>query len=404
MTRDIVWIIGAGLMQLPIINAAKTRGYQVMVTDRDPHAVGIQDHDFYQLDTYDLMGHLALAERLQKKRQSIVACIAVSIDVGHVAAAVSDYLGLTSVSYTVARKLGSKVELRESYNHGHPSYLIGTKPHYAAELWMRWFKQCNYDNIHPLPCIIKAADNCGSRGVYKVNDLDEFAEAVIAVQQHYHDDDRILIEECLKTDMECSSDWFVTRDQRVIQVNGAKRIFDTQHFGLEIMYTNPWVAPESCHEIAKRLVVATNFTYGPLKIDFMHDTRYGWCLTEAAARWSGGFDHNFAQVLSCSRDLTSVVLDWALGNEIDESILSIPESHRWSCGMSPIYKPGKITGWQLPTIDNTHAYIIDRDFTEIPEPLDCGARPIFVIADGDTETDAIAHTQNIVNQVAPIYA
>ena len=400
-----VWIIGAGLMQLPIIEAAKTRGYAVMITDRNPQAPGIaRSDDFHQIDTYDVAGHLKLAERLSKAHRPIVACVADAIDVGHVSAASADYLGLTSLTYTVAKKLGSKVELRQALRLAQPIYLIGEPYIYAADLWQRWFKLCNIEELSCFHCVIKAADNCGTRGVSMVHDLDEFAFAVGLAQNNNHDDKRILVEEYLQIVEECASDWFVTRDHQVIQANGAKRWFDKEHFGIEIMYTNPWVAPEACQRLAEKLVERCGVKYGPIKIDFIRDARYGWCLAEAAGRWSGGFDHTHAYPLSTGGDLVSVVLDWALGNEIAEQRLRIPQEHQWACGMSPLYKPGKIADWQIPELAHTdHTKIINRGFTELVDPKDCGQRPIFIIADGDSEANAISHAQAIAEMVRPIY-
>ena len=38
--KEFVWVVAGGIMQVPIIKEAQSRGYKVVVSDRNPKAPG----------------------------------------------------------------------------------------------------------------------------------------------------------------------------------------------------------------------------------------------------------------------------------------------------------------------------------------------------------------------------
>jgi len=404
--NEYLWIIGGGLMQLPLVCAAELRGYKIIVSDRDPKAPCVPHADkFFKLDTYDLPGHMQAARECTVAKLPIAGVIADAIDVGHISAAVADYLGLPSLTYTVARNLGNKVEFAKLMQSTHPVRLVVERGDWGAEVWSRWFKKCNLAGIKCLPCVVKPADNCGSRGVAIVDNLEDFAKALVIARQSNHDDARVLIEEYL-TGEEFSTDWFVTKSGELVQTNGARRWFDPEHLTVEIAYTNPYVVTRDAYEAAETVVRRTGMKYGPLKIDFIQ-TAYGVCVIEAAGRWSGSFDHTHARLLSCGDNLLDELINWAVGLPVNVDVLGIPEEHMYSCAQAPLFKPGRITGWR--GIDNArevlgeYGYIIDRGLRDIPQPTSSGARPLYVIAQSNTEQGALTKAQRAINEIEPIY-
>jgi biotin carboxylase len=404
MNKSYVWIIGGGLMQLPIIDAAHARGYQVLVTDRNAACPAAkQVAMFRQLDVYDIASHLDLAKWTIKHKFNVVGVVADAIDVGQTAAAVADYLGLPSVGFQAAKLLGNKADFRTVVTpHKRPYFTIGMPDEHITEIYIKWLKVMRADDRHVLPCVIKPSDNCASRGVSLVKGLEEFGPAIEKARKSNHNDKRVVVEQYCPG-IEYSTDWWVFPDGRAVQVNGSKRTFDSAIFGLERIYTNPHGLPTELTARVELAVKAVGHQGGPLKLDWTYSTDYGWLLMEGAARWSGGMDHTHAKRLSCGDSLVNELLSWATGEAFDVSKMCIPAEHRWACAFAPLYAPGKVREWQIPT-DITDGYIINRELTIISEPTDCSTRPIFVIAGGDTEIAASEHAQLLAKQVLPIYA
>jgi biotin carboxylase len=408
MAVEYLWIIGGGLMQLPLVNAARGRDYKIIISDRDPKCICAKQADiFLKLDTYDLPGHMQAARKFTTDKLPIAGVIADAIDVGHISAAVADFLGLPSLTYTVARNLGNKAELARALQAEHPLRLIVERGDWASEAWSHWFKKCNLACIKCLPCVIKSVDNCGSRGVHIVHDLEDFAIAIVDARHNNHDDARILIEEYLVGD-EFATDWFVSKSGEVIQTNGARRYFDPEHLTIEVAYTNPWIAPDACRGIARTLAERIGIKYGPFKMDVICPPSRPPSVIEAAGRWSGSFDHTFARLLSCNSNLLDELINWAVGLPVNEATLRIPSEHLWSAVCAPLYKPGRITGFA--GLDNArevlgeYSYIIDRGLRLLPEPTSSAARPLYIIAQSNTEEGALAKAQRASNEVEPIYA
>ena len=407
MAVEYLWIIGGGLMQLPLVNAARGRDYKIIISDRDPKCICAKQADiFLKLDTYDLSGHMQAARKFTAEKLPIAGVIADAIDVGHISAAVADFLGLPSLTYTVARNLGNKAELARALQAEHPLRLIVERGDWASEAWSHWFKKCNLACIKCLPCVIKSVDNCGSRGVHIVHDLEDFAIAIVDARHNNHDDARILIEEYL-TGAEFATDWFVSKSGEVIQTNGARRYFDPEHPTIEVAYTNPYIATSDVQRVAETVAKRTGISYGPFKMDVICPPSCPPCVIEAAPRWSGSFDHSFCRVASCGSNLLDELINWAVGKTVNEDILRIPTDHLWACARAPLFRPGKINGWRgldaAREILGEYGYIIDRKLTLIPQPTSSAARPIYVIAQSNTEDGALNKATRAMNEIEPIY-
>jgi hypothetical protein len=207
---------------------------------------------------------------------------------------------------------------------------------------------------------------------------------------------------------EFATDWFVSKSGEVIQTNGARRYFDPEHPTIEVAYTNPYIATSDVQRAAETVAKRTGISYGPFKMDVICPPSCPPCVIEAAPRWSGSFDHSNARVLSIGSNLLDELINWAVGLPVNEATLRIPFEHLWSAVCAPLYKPGRITGFA--GLDNArevlgeYSYIIDRGLRLLPEPTSSAARPLYIIAQSNTEEGALAKAQRASNEVEPIYA
>lgn len=182
-----ILIVGAGFGQLPAIETAKKMGITTVVVDKNPQAVGaiVADY-FYDVDIIDKDAVLEVA-----KKHNVSGIMTMQSDlpvptIGYV----NDVLGLNGVSLNVANICSNKNQTRaelKKRNAAQPDFEITFNLKDAIEA---------AEKIG-FPCVVKAPDSSGSRGITKVNKLEEiepaFEEAVL-----YSRNKAIIVEEFIE--------------------------------------------------------------------------------------------------------------------------------------------------------------------------------------------------------------
>ncbi|MGE8377170.1 MAG: ATP-grasp domain-containing protein [Sphingobacterium sp.] len=163
MDKKTLLIIGAGYGQLPAIHTAKKMGLIVIVVDKNPDAIGMKYADIAcVVDVVDKEGVLAVA-----KKYNVNGVVTMQSDLPvPTIGFINDSLNLSGVSFDVANFCSNKIETRK---------LLKKKN--AAQPQFEFVESLNeamsaVGNIG-FPCIIKAPDSSGSRGVTKVNILED---------------------------------------------------------------------------------------------------------------------------------------------------------------------------------------------------------------------------------------
>jgi len=380
MMNDLIWLVGGGLLQLPIAREIKRRGYKLFVTDSNSQAACRELADiFNQLSTYDVAAHLDL---LSYMHDVPVAVLTDAADVGPTVSALTELLGLPGISYQTALNVRDKSTMRDMLGMTYPVYITVSPEMYLCDAWLLWERVAQRNEIRRYPCVVKATDNCASRGMTFVRSSDDLAEAIHYARQNNKYSKNIIIEECL-SGPEFAADWLVI-DGQVKFVNGAIRVFDEHKFGLELGHTNPWQAPDEVLSLVQIIAEKLDVTSGPFKTDLLFDKQHGWMILETATRWSGGFDHTHTQKLAHGRNLEKVLLDYALGLPLDESDL-IPKWYSYAAAYAPVFDAGQIDGFA--NIDNALkspgvSDIIVLNSQRIENIRHCAQRPVFVITQG----------------------
>jgi biotin carboxylase len=177
-------IIGAGFGQVPAIRKAKELGVTTICVDKNPNALGMAEADFsYEMDVVDFEGCLKIC-----KKHSVNGVMTMQSDlpvptVGYI----NDALKLIGVDQKTAMACSNKILMRkilEEHNCEQPRFKIietlDEAVKAAEEIGM--------------PCVIKAPDSSGSRGVTKVNFSSEI-EAALREAFLYSRDKSIIVEE-----------------------------------------------------------------------------------------------------------------------------------------------------------------------------------------------------------------
>ena len=175
-------IIGASYLQLPLIEKAKSMGYQTHVFAWKCGDVGEDAADyFYPISIVEKEAILDKCREIGIAGVCSIASDLASVTVNYIACE----MGLVGNSMEATEKSTNKAIMRKCFEaHGVPSpksVLI----HKVDEFDVTDFEY---------PLIVKPVDRSGSRGVIKVNDLNELGQAIDSAREQGFNDD-ILIEE-----------------------------------------------------------------------------------------------------------------------------------------------------------------------------------------------------------------
>jgi len=411
--RQFVWVIGGGVLQLPIIKEAKSRGYDILITDRDPFCAA---HDLLDIsvtaDTYDVERHLEIAEMMADAE--IVACLTDAADVGPtVSALVHGHFNWPerACSYDAALKARDKGAVRTlvTGDSQYPAWLLlDANEAVAYDVVLRWWRfKTAHHGVPSFPCVVKPLDNCASRGISIVSNEAKLPAAIQMALNSNKDHKGVLIEQYIDG-FQYATDWWVSNYAPTL-VNSCYRTFHFDMPSLEAGHINPYLFSgndmAAVSDIARHAVETLGVERGPFKMDLIYSPQYGWVLLECATRWSGGFDHTHTAVYATGRNLEKPLLDFALGQPVDYSDFEYDrDKSKFSAAYAPLFPPAKIYGWSIPEeARRLTEHIAIMSETEIKESKTCADRPIFVIASADSFYGAYDKAMSAATLIGPRY-
>jgi biotin carboxylase len=287
-------VLGAGPAQLGFLEAARERGLYVIAVDRDPAAPGFRYADRRALiSTEDEPAIQRLAEA-----EAPDGVIAPGTDwpVG-IAARVAQRLALPhALDPDTAALTLSKVRQRERF-------LAAGVPHVPWRL-------ANGDGKVPLPCVVKAPDRQGQRGMTIVREPSALAQAIHLAMTESRTG-TALIEE-LVDGPEVTVNAFSV-DGRFHAVAVTDRLTaDPPAFGVALAHVWPAEHGAGAAEVAERAAAALGIENGPTYTQLRIGAD-GPQVVELAARLGGGHDAELCRA-AVGVDLNGLALDAALGD------------------------------------------------------------------------------------------
>jgi len=381
--KKTVMIIGGGLLQVPAINTAKKMGFEVIVTDYNPNALGMKYADIpIVMSTRDIEGSVRAAKS-QNEITPISAVLTVGTDASMTVAAVANTLGLPGIKFDDAEAATNKRKMRmrlKAHNVPCPNFLPVWSLSDAK-------KACN---ILSFPLVMKPTDNMGARGVMRIDSKSQIAEA-FKFAKAASPSGELIIEEFMDGP-ELSIDAVIHNGD--ITITGvADRIIEYPPYFIETGHTMPSqlvreIQDAAC-DIMKKGIRALGITIGCAKGDIKL-TRDGPMIGELAARLSGGFMSAYTFPLASGVDLMKAAIEVALGQEPGNLE---PLHHLVSIERAIISKPGivrRIAGLedalQIPGI--AEIFINVRPGDKIIEPRSNVEKAGHIIATGHTLEEA----------------
>jgi biotin carboxylase len=296
--RKRLLVLGAGPAQLGLLEAAQRRGLFTIVVDRDPGAPGFALAERRAIiSTEDERGieRLAAAERID-------GVIAPGIDwpVG-IAARVAAKSGITHpLEPAVAGLAVSKARQRERFGEAgvpQPAWRLVTEAEDPVEV----------------PCVVKAPDRQGQKGLNVVRDERELRPAIEAAMEASRNG-AALVEDLIEGPEVTVNAWNVPSTENALTVTD-RITAEAPAFGVALAHVWPSDDEDagSAVDVARQAVHSLGITDGP-----SYTQVRGGKVMEVAARVGGGHDAELCE-FAVGVDLNGLALAAALGEEIPAS-------------------------------------------------------------------------------------
>lgn len=388
-------VLGAGPAQLGLLAAARRRGLYVIAVDRDASAPGFRHADRRAIiSTEDELGieRLASAERVD-------GLIAPGIDwpVG-IAARVAAKLGLphplTAESGVLAT---SKLRQRDRFAEVgiqqplHETCRSVAEAREAAE-------RVGY------PCVVKAPDQQGQRGLSVVDSPDELEEAAEAALEASRSSS-LLVEELVEG-REISVNAFSLDGQFYALTVTDRHLAEQPAFGVALAHVWPSAQPPlqiaQAIDAARRAAAALGIANGPTYTQVLVSEE-GAFVGELAARLGGGHDAELCRA-ALGVDLNDAAIAVALGEPLKRQQVAPKARVGGACVrflVPPVGELREVTGLEdAYALDGILGIRMYRRPGHVFGPLRRGSdRAGAILAVGDSAEDALARADEAADLI-----
>lgn len=313
MSKSIM-ILGGSILQLPAIKKAKEMGLQVIVVDMNPEAIGFSEVGIEKevISTIDIPEVIKAA-----KKHNIDGIMTLASDMPmRTVAAVAKELNLIGISEETALKATDKAEMRKAlkkHNVPIPRFYKVTNQ----------LEYCRATKQFQSAFIVKPADNSGSRGIMKVDNIDDknLLEEAYEYSHEFSRNGNIIIEEYMNGPEVSVETLSVDGVCHVIQITD-KLTTGAPHF-VEMGHSQPSKLPNEIKKKIKEVTIAANkaigIENGPSHTEIIV-TEEGPKIVEIGARLGGDNITTHLVPLSTGVDMVEACIKIALGEKPDVKV------------------------------------------------------------------------------------
>lgn len=297
-------VLAGGFPQIALIEELKRRNIYTILADYYENPVARKYADkFYQVSTLDLEGITDVA-RNEKVDFLITVCTDQAINT---VAKVSEILGLPCyIDHRTALNVTNKQYMKKVFNE----FGVPTAKHVVMEKFnLEMIKDMEY------PLIVKPVDCNSSKGVKRVENLDELVKAFDDAV-NFSRTKTALVEEFIVGE-ELSVDVYVEEGKaHVLSISSLDKIADRDKF---VIFRSSYskVKFDEAHDlvqiIAQQIADAFELKNAPMLIQMIFDGKRGWVL-EFSARTGGGEKFRLIKKVS-GFDVISAVIDLTMGKK-----------------------------------------------------------------------------------------
>ena len=377
-------VLGAGPAQLGLLEAARAEGLWTAVADRDPAAPGFELAD----------NRCIVSTEDEPAIERLAAVLALDGVVAPgtdwpvaVAARVAHKLGLPHpISPATAVLATNKLRQRERFDE-------------AGVPQPRWQFLSDGEPELELPCVVKAPDRQGQKGLSLVLDAAGLDEAIAAARASSRTG-AVLIEEVVEGP-EVTVIGFSAAGEFVALAVTDRLTADPPAFGVALAHVFPSPHAEVAANVARLAVSALGIEDGPSYTQLRIGPR-GPEVMEVAARLGGGHDAELVRA-AVGVDLNSLALAAALGEPLTPSRLRLEEGRRPGAAVTRflVSAPGLLERVVVP--DDLEGVVSVRIYREpgyVIGPFRRGTDRVgAVLAVGATRDEAIARADAAAERI-----
>ena len=298
-------IIAGGLPQIELIKQLKNRNIYTILADGsdNPLAKPFADRS-YQIDIFNIEAVKKLA--VEEKVDFLITVCADQVLL--VVAEVSEMLGLPCyIDYTTAVLVSNKTKMKELFvANGIPTtqYVVSSS-----------FDEERMEGLR-FPMVVKPVDAYSSKGVRRVNSMEELKQRFLEAQVISRDSNEVIVEEFFQGG-EISVDAFVTEGKaQVLCVTNSMKILDDGRF---VIYRGKYPAITSekilrkIDRVAQQIADAFHIINAPLLIQLIANDD-DISVIEFCARTGGNMKYLLIKHI-CGVDVIDAVIDLTLGKK-----------------------------------------------------------------------------------------
>lgn len=398
-----LWVIGGGILQVPLIEEARKLNLKIIVTDGDKDCLCKDLSDiFLDIDIFDIDSHIKYCDNLICEGIKIKGVLAAGIDAQETMSKIAEYLNLPSVSSDVAHMVNNKELFREEMtklNLPVPTYRVVTEQ--------------DLDDLKDLvdqvgyPLIVKNTSSSGSRGtkIFNTPNFNEVKEVVLEAIKVSRSSKALI--ESLWVGSEHTVETLFDINGKFYECFITDRIFDkSEGFAMETGLVHPSTLTKEnqkqMYELAKNVADSIGIKIGAAKFDLIL-TKDGPRIIEMTVRLSGGFDCQFLVPAATGKNILRAAILTSCGEEFDNRLL-VNSKNRVCLSESLWPNPGEITnisGLKEAKSSEGFEFIFFRyDKGDTVEPYtDCTKRVCFLLVSGSNLEEASYNMELIKNQI-----
>ena len=389
-----IMVLAAGLLQIDVIEKAKSMGYYVLAVDGNPKAPGFNVAD--KAICADIVNEETMLKIARDEHVDgvIHPCSEVSMAV---MGRINDELGLSGISREQAICATNKHLMRKAFEKGNAPSPKSILAKDAEDAWRRLQSEFDTD------AILKPSRNSGSRGIAKVSRNMDKGDFIRAYDEALNEsrDHSVLIEQFIEGP-EFSIEMIVWQGEIHVLTVTDKKTTGAPHF-VELGHNQPSCFSATDVETLKAAAVAGVRALGVnncachAEAKLMNGKAY---LMEVGARLGGDFISTELTHLSTGIDMVAAAIDVALGVEPD---LSAKEEPKGVCIRYFCPKPGKLVSISnTEVLNNPHVYlweIYPKEGDVIPAVTSSLCRSGHVIVTEKTPQKAIELAERLIESV-----
>lgn len=391
-------ILGASILQLPAIEKAKEMGLEVIVADMNPNAVGFNVPGVIK-EVISTIDTPAILEAAKRHRINGIMTLATDMPIQSVAA-VSHAMGLVGVTEETALKATNKAYMRDALKAG------GVPVPMYFRVWKKEEYLQAVSTIHSFgyKCIVKPADNSGSKGVFLLTNNSDLDEAFNYSKQ-FSRSGELVIEEYMEGPEVSVETLAVNGVVHVIQITD--KLTTGAPYFVEMGHSQPSQLSETIKKQIAEVTIAANKALG-IQIGPSHTeikiTKDGPKIVEIGTRLGGDCITTHLVPLSTGVNMVECNIRIALGDSPNLEL-------KWNKGAAIRYLQTKtgvvkdiIGVEEAKAVQQVIQVTIVHGVGKQVNPIKCsGDRVGFVIAEGTSAFTAIKACEEAKNKIRFVF-